>query len=156
MSIEQAKAYLAQFGRDKDVMEFPVSSATVDLAAEALQVIPARITKTLAFQGENGCILIGMAGDAKVDNKKFKAFFGRKAKMLSPEETLEATGHAIGGVCSFGVPEGVTSYVDVSLQRFETVFPACGSSNSAIELTCDDLFRLTKAVSWIDVCKDWA
>mgnify|MGYP005796068671 CR=1 FL=1 len=155
MSIEQAKTYLARFGREKDVLEFPVSSATVDLAAQALSVIPARITKTIAFDGPEGPILIGMAGDAKVDNKKYKAYFGKKAKMLSPEETLSATGHAIGGVCSFGVPEQVKSYLDISLQRFSTVFPACGSSNSAIELTCDDLFSLSNALAWIDVCKGW-
>ena len=155
MSIEIAREYLAKFGRDKDIMEFEVSSATVELAAQAVNVIPARITKTLAFKKDNTCILIGAAGDAKVDNRKFKDESGIKAKMLPPEETLALTGHAVGGVCAFGVPEDVTSYVDVSLKRFETVFPACGSSNSAIELTCDDLFSLTKSVKWVDVCKGW-
>lgn len=155
MSIENARKYLSQFNRDKDIMEFDVSSATVDLAALALNVIPARITKTLAFKKDDSCILIGMAGDAKIDNKKFKREFGLKAKMLTPEETLTLTGHAVGGVCSFGVPENVKSYVDISLKRFDTVFPACGSSNSTIELNCDDLFYLTKSEKWVDVCKDW-
>ncbi len=155
MSIENARKYLSHFGKDKDIMEFDVSSATVELAAEALKVIPARITKTIAFKKDDSCILIGMAGDAKVDNKKFKAEFGMKAKMLTPEETLYITGHAIGGVCSFGVPESVTSYTDISLKRFDTVFPACGSSNSAIELTCEELFKFTKSQKWVDVCKDW-
>ncbi len=155
MSIEIAREHLAKFGRDKDILEFDTSSATVSLAAEAVGVEEARITKTLAFKDGDSCILIGMAGDSKVDNKKFKAEFGFKAKMLSAEETLALTGHAVGGVCSFGVPENVKSYVDVSLKRFETVFPACGSSNSAIELTCDDIFTLTKSEKWVDVCKDW-
>lgn len=96
-----------------------------------------------------------MAGDAKIDNKKFKAEFGMKAKMLTAEETFALTGHAVGGVCSFGVPENIESFVDISLKRFDTVFPACGSSNSAIELTCDELYTLTKAKKWVDVCKDW-
>lgn len=155
MSIEKAREYLSQFGKDKDIMEFDLSSATVELAAVAVGVIPARITKTLAFKKENSCILIGMAGDAKIDNKKFKTEFGMKAKMLTPEETLSLTNHSIGGVCSFGVPESVVSYVDISLKRFDTVFPACGSSNSAIELTCDELFTLAKAAKWVDVCKGW-
>ena len=155
MSIEIVREYLAAFGRDKEKMEIQTSSATVELAAQAVGVEAARITKTLAFKEGDSCILIGVAGDAKVDNKKFKAEFGYKAKMLSPEETLALTGHAVGGVCSFGVPENVRSFVDVSLKRFETVFPACGSSNSAIELTCDDIFTLTKSEKWVDVCKDW-
>ncbi len=155
MSIEIVREYLASFGRDKDIMEFDSSSATVELAAQAVGVEAARITKTLAFKEGESCILIGVAGDAKVDNKKFKAEFGYKAKMLSPEETLALTGHAVGGVCSFGVPENVRSFVDISLKRFETVFPACGSSNSAIELTCDDIFTLTRSEKWVDVCKDW-
>ena len=155
MSIENARKHLAKFGRDKDILEFNVSSATVSLAAEALNVVPSRITKTLAFKKDDSCILIGMAGDARIDNKKFKEEFGFKAKMLSPEETLALTGHAVGGVCAFGVPENIESYLDVSLKRFNTVFPACGSSNSAIELTCDNLFNITASVKWIDVCKDW-
>jgi len=155
MSIDKAREYLSKFRRENDIMEFEVSSATVELAAMALNVIPARITKTLAFKKDDSCILIGTAGDAKIDNKKFKTEFGMKAKMLTPEETLELTNHAVGGVCSFGVPENVVSYVDISLKRFDTVFPACGSSNSAIELTCDELFELTASAKWVDVCKDW-
>ena len=144
MSIEKVKAYFATLGREKEVMEFPVSSATVELAAQALSVEPARIAKTLSFQGEdeNHCILIVTAGDAKM-----------KARMLSPEKVAESTGHAIGGVCPFANPEGVRTYLDISLQRFDTVFPACGSSNSAIELHCDELFRYALAIQWIDVCK---
>ena len=155
MSIEKVKSYLKQFGRENDVLEFETSSATVELAAEAAHVIPARITKTLAFQSGDSCILIATAGDAKIDNKKFKAEFSMKAKMLSPEETLSLTGHAIGGVCPFAVPETVKTYLDVSLKRFETVFPAAGSSNSAIELTCDELFQYGRCEKWIDVCKGW-
>ena len=155
MSIEIVREYLAAFGRDKDIMEFETSSATVELAAQAVGVEAARITKTLAFKEGDSCILIGVAGDAKVDNKKFKAEFGYKAKMLSPEETLALTGHAVGGVCSFGVPENVRSFVDVSLKRFETVFPACGSSNSAIELTIPELELLCGYPRWVDVCKNW-
>ena len=147
MSIEKVKAYFEQFGREKDVIEFETSSATVELAAEAAHVIPARITKTLAFQSGDSCILI--------DNKKFKAEFSMKASMLSPDKTLALTGHAIGGVCPFAVPETVKTYVDVSLKRFTTVFPAAGSSNSAIELTCDELFEYGKCEKWIDVCKGW-
>lgn len=155
MSIEKVKAYLEQFGRAKDVLEFETSSATVELAAEAAHVIPARITKTLAFQKDDSCILIAAAGDAKIDNRKFKDEFSMKAKMLSPEQTLSLTGHAIGGVCPFAVPETVQTYADVSLKRFETVFPAAGSSNSAIELTCDELFEYGKCQKWVDVCKGW-
>ena len=142
MSIDNVRKYLTQFNIENDILEFPVSSATVQLAAEALNVIPARITKTLA-------------GDGKIDNKKFKTEFGFKAKMLSPEETLEMTGHAVGGVCPFALPEGVKAYCDISMKRFDTVFPACGSSNSAIEVTCDELFEYSNAVKWIDICKDW-
>ncbi|MCI1930931.1 MAG: YbaK/EbsC family protein [Clostridia bacterium] len=155
MSVEAVKKYLEKYGRDSDIMEFDVSSATVELAAKALNVIPAMITKTLAFKKDGSCILIGTAGDTKVDNKKFKSEFGVKAKMLTPEETLEMTGHAIGGVCAFAVPENVKSYLDISLKRFEYVFPACGSSNSAIKLTCDELFELSKSEKWVDVCKNW-
>ena len=155
MSIENVKNYLSKFNRHNDIMEFPVSSATVELAAEALNVIPARIAKTLALKKDDTCVLICVAGDAKIDNKKFKSEFGFKAKMLTPDETLTFTGHAVGGVCPFGVPEKLQSYIDISLQRFETVFPACGSSNSAIELTCNDLFKLSNSQKWLDVCKCW-
>jgi len=155
MSIENVKNYFKQFGRENDIMEFDVSSATVELAAEAVGVEPARITKTLAFKDKEGCVLIAMSGDAKVDNQKFKAEFGMKAKMLSPDETLELTGHAVGGVCQFAVPETAKCYTDISVKRFNTVFPACGSSNSAIELTCDELFKYSNSLKWIDVCKGW-
>lgn len=155
MSIDNVRKYLTRFNREKDILEFPVSSATVQLAAEALNVIPARITKTLALKDGDGCMVIAVAGDGKIDNKKFKTEFGFKAKMLSPEETLEMTGHAVGGVCPFALPEGVKAYCDISIKRFDTVFPACGSSNSAIEVTCDELFEYSNAVKWIDICKDW-
>ena len=155
MSIDNVRKYLTRFNIENDILEFPVSSATVQLAAEALNVIPARITKTLALKDGDGCMVIAVAGDGKIDNKKFKTEFGFKAKMLSPEETLEMTGHAVGGVCPFALPEGVKAYCDISMKRFDTVFPACGSSNSAIELNCDDLFYLTKSEKWVDVCKDW-
>lgn len=153
MSIEKVKSYFKQFGRENDVLEFETSSATVELAAEAAHVIPARITKTLAFQSGDSCILIATAGDAKIDNKKFKAEFSMKAKMLSPEETLSFTGHAIGGVCPFAVNEGVEAYLDVSLKRFNTVFPACGSPNSAIEFSLEELEEYSGFIEWIDVCK---
>ncbi|MBU5463825.1 YbaK/EbsC family protein [Anaerotignum sp. MSJ-24] len=155
MSIDNVRKYLTRFNRENDILEFPVSSATVQLAAEALNVIPARITKTLALKDGDGCMVIAVAGDGKIDNKKFKTEFGFKAKMLSPEETLEMTGHAVGGVCPFTLPEGVKAYCDISMKRFDTVFPACGSSNSAIEVTCDELFEYSNAVKWIDICKDW-
>ena len=155
MSVESVKSYFKINHINKEILEFPVSSATVALAAEALNVIPARITKTLALKSGDSCIVIAVAGDGKIDNHKFKSEFGFKAKMLSPEETLEMTGHAIGGVCPFALPEGVKTYCDVSLKRFDTVFPACGSSNSAIELTCDELYEYSGAEKWVDICKDW-
>ena len=155
MSIERVREYLKQFQADQNILEFPVSSATVELAAQAANCEPARIAKTLSFYGQNGCLLVVAAGDAKIDNSKFKHTFGCKAKMLSPEDVLTMTGHAIGGVCPFGVPETASVYLDISLQRFHTVFPACGSSNSAIELDCDTLFRYANAIDWVDVCKGW-
>jgi prolyl-tRNA editing enzyme YbaK/EbsC (Cys-tRNA(Pro) deacylase) len=156
MAIDKVKEYMKQFHMENKILEFPVSSATVELAAEAVGVIPARICKTLSFKGSEGCILIETAGDTKIDNSKFKSFFGLKAKMLTPEEVLEYTGHEIGGVCAFAIERSdVKVYTDVSMKRFDTVFPACGSSNSAIELTCDEIFTISKALEWIDVCKDW-
>jgi prolyl-tRNA editing enzyme YbaK/EbsC (Cys-tRNA(Pro) deacylase) len=156
MSIQAVKEYFREIGREKDVMELSESSATVELAAEALQVIPARIAKTLSFKGESGCILLVTAGDAKVDNSKFKAEFGLKARMLAPDEVLDITGHAVGGVCPFGIKNpDVETYADISLKRFATVFPACGSSNSAIELNCDELYQYSQALKWVDVCKSW-
>ena len=155
MSIELVRDYFRPLGREGDILEFAVSSATVELAAQAVGVIPARIAKTLSFLVEDGCVLIVAAGDAKVDNSKFKGMFHTKAKMLTPEQVTEFTGHAIGGVCPFGNPDGVKTYLDVSLQRFDTVFPAAGSSNSAIELTCDELAQYSNSLGWIDVCKAW-
>lgn len=155
MSIEKVRAYFRPLGREQDILEFPVSSATVELAAQAVGVIPARIAKTLSFLVEDHCVLIVTAGDTKVDNSKYKALFHTKAKMLSSEQVSEFTGHAIGGVCPFGNPPGVRTYLDISMQRFETVFPAAGSSNSAIELTCDELAQYSNSLGWIDVCKGW-
>ncbi|WP_346936442.1 YbaK/EbsC family protein [Clostridium sp.] len=156
MSIENVRKYLSQWNLDSKILEFDVSSATVELAALALDVIPARIAKTLSFKSNEGCILIVTAGDGKIDNSKFKAQFKMKAKMLSPDEVIQITGHSIGGVCPFGIENpNVKIYTDISLKRFNTVFPACGSSNSAIELSCDDLYKYSKSLEWIDVCKGW-
>ena len=155
MSIELVRSYFRPLGREGDILEFPVSSATVELAAQAVGVIPARIAKTLSFLVDEGCVLVVAAGDAKIDNAKFKTMFHTKAKMLTPEQVSEFTGHAIGGVCPFGNPAGVRTYLDVSLQRFDSVYPAAGSSNSAIELTCDELTQYSNSLGWIDVCKGW-
>ena len=155
MSIERARAYLAEKGVADRIRELDHSSATVVLAAEALGVEPARIAKTLSFMLHETPILIVAAGDAKIDNHKYKSFFGVKAKMLTPEEAETLIGHAVGGVCPFGVPENVKIYLDRSLTRFETVFPACGSSNSAIELTIPELEELSAMAEWVDVCKGW-
>ncbi len=152
MSIEKVREYFRKYNLEDKILEFDVSSATVELAAKALNVVPARIAKTLSFKQEEGCILIVCAGDVRVDNKKYKAYFHTKARMLSPDEVLEYTGHAIGGVCPFGVSNTVKVYLDESLKRFTTVFPACGSSNSAIELTPEELFKYSSALAWIDVC----
>ena len=155
MSIEAVKAYLAQYGVQDRVREFDVSSATVDLAAQALGCEPCRIAKTLSFLVDGHAILIVAAGDAKIDNPKYKARFGTKARMLTPDEAIALVGHAVGGVCPFGVNEGVTVYLDESLKRFATVFPACGSSNSAIELTIPELEAYSGFTAWVDVCKNW-
>ena len=154
MAIEQVKDFFKKFNMEEKIMEFDTSSATVELAAQALNVIPARIAKTLSFKKDNSCILIVTSGDVKIDNPKFKAAFEMKAKMPSADEVLSLTGHAPGGVCPFAVSENIPVYLDISLKRFDTVFPACGSSNSAIELTCDELFRYSDAEKWIDVCKN--
>ena len=155
MSIEKVRSYFRPLGREQDILEFPVSSATVELAAEAVGVIPARIAKTLSFLVDDGCVLIVTAGDARIDNAKYRHLFHVKAKMLTPEQVSAFTGHAIGGVCPFGNPPGVKTYLDVSLKRFDTVFPAAGSSNSAIELTCDELEQYAHSLAWVDLCKDW-
>ena len=155
MSIEKVRAYFAGLGMADRVQELDVSSATVALAAEALRCEPARIAKTLSFVQGEGAILIVAAGDAKVDNARFKARFGVKARMLTPEDALHLIGHAVGGVCPFAVNEGVPVYLDESLRRFTTVYPACGSSNSAIELTIPELEEYSRCESWVDVCKGW-
>jgi prolyl-tRNA editing enzyme YbaK/EbsC (Cys-tRNA(Pro) deacylase) len=157
MSVAKVREYLAGYGLADRVMEFQVSSATVELAALAVGVEGARIGKTLSFKVNEEPILIVVAGDAKVDNGKYKRYFGAKAKMLTPEEAVERIGHAVGGVCPFALPEDVKVYLDVSLRRFETVFPAAGSSASAVKLTCGELERCCGAnfTAWVDVCKGW-
>lgn len=155
MAIEKVKAYFGKYGMEEKVQEFDVSSATVELAAAALCCEPQRIAKTLSFMVGDQAVLIVTAGDTKIDNAKYKAKFGKKAKMLSPEEVETLVGHAVGGVCPFAVNEGVAVYLDVSLQRFETVFPACGSSNSAIELTIPELEQYSGYAGWVDVCKGY-
>ena len=153
MSIEKGRAYFRQFGMEDRVREFDVSSATVELAALALGVDGARIAKTLSFKQGDSCILILAAGDARIDNHKFKDKFHMKAKMLAPDEVLTLVGHPVGGVCPFGINDGIDVYLDESLKRFETVFPAVGSGNSAIELNLDELYKYSNAIEWIDVCK---
>ena len=155
MSIEKVRAYFAAQGIENRIQEFPVSSATVELAAQALGVEGKRIAKTLSFLVGDQCVLIVAAGDAKVDNPKYKAQFHTKAKMLPHDLVPEYVGHAVGGVCPFAVKEGVAVYLDESLRRFETVFPAAGSANSAIELTIPELERYAQTTQWIDVCKVW-
>ena len=156
MSIERVRDYFAQYNMQDRIREFAVSSATVELAAEALHTDAKRIAKTLSFLVEDKPVLIVTAGDAKIDNPKFKAQFHTKAKMLGYDEVEPLVGHAVGGVCPFGVRDGVEVYLDISLKRFETVFPACGSTNSAIELSIPELEHYSGFVSWIDVCKAWA
>lgn len=153
MSIEKGRAYFRQFGMEDRVREFTVSSATVELAALALGVEGARIAKTLSFKKDDSCILILAAGDARIDNRKFKDKFHMKAKMLTADEVLELVGHPVGGVCPFGINEGIDVYLDESLKRFTTVFPAVGSASSAIELDLEELFKYSNAIEWIDVCK---
>jgi prolyl-tRNA editing enzyme YbaK/EbsC (Cys-tRNA(Pro) deacylase) len=155
MSIDKVKQYFALFGMESRVMEFDVSSATVELAAAALGCEGCRIAKSLSFMVGDRPVLIVAAGDAKVDNPRYKAQFGVKAKMLTPDEAVSLLGHAVGGVCPFALNDGVDVYLDESLRRFETVFPACGSSNSAIELTLAELEQHAHPIAWIDVCKAW-
>ena len=155
MSIEKGREYFRQFGMEDRVQEFEVSSATVELAAQALGCEGKRIAKSLSFLVDGSAVMIVAAGDGRIDNKKYKAEFCCKAKMLTPEQVDEMIGHSIGGVCPFAINEGVRVYLDESLRRFDTVFPACGSSNSAIELDCDTLFTYSRAKEWIDVCKGW-
>ena len=155
MAIERARTYFAGFGMEHKILEFAVSSATVELAAVAVGVEGKRIAKTLSFWVNETPILIVTAGDAKIDNAKYKAKFKAKAKMLGHEEVEAVIGHDIGGVCPFGINEGVEVYLDISMKRFETVFPACGSSNSAIEMTMEELEQYSGSREWIDVCKAW-
>lgn len=155
MSVESARAHLAQFGKDNAILFFQESSATVELAAHALHTQPVRIAKTLSFLTEDGPILIVCAGDARIDNRRYKDLFHQKAKMLTPQQVEEYTTHPVGGVCPFGVPEDVKIYLDESLKRFDIVYPACGSSNSAIPLTCEELAQYSACQGWVDVCKDW-
>ncbi len=156
MSIEKVRSYFETLGIASRILEFDVSSATVELAAQAVGVEGKRIAKTLSFLVADACVLVVAAGDARIDNSKFKATFHVKAKMLPYDAVPEYIGHAVGGVCPFAVKAGVTVYLDESLKRFETVFPACGSSNSAIELTIPELEKYSGFSGWVDVCKDWA
>lgn len=155
MSIQSVKDYFSNHNIEKEILEFPESSATVELAAKAAGVEPARIAKTLSFytKEKDGAFLVVTAGDMKIDNSKFKNFFGFKARMVSPEDVETYTGHAIGGVCPFANPDATETYLDVSLKRFETVFPAAGSANSAVELTCEEMEKYAEAKEWVDVCK---
>ena len=154
MSIERVRAFMREHGMEHRILEFDVSSATVELAAVAVGCEPARIAKTLSFMVDGGPVLVVAAGDAKVDNRRFKEQFHTKARMLTPDEAVTLVGHAVGGVCPFAVNDGVRVYLDESLRRFGTVYPACGSSNSAIELTLDELQQLSGG-EWADVCKAW-
>lgn len=156
MAIEQVRAYFGEHNMAGRIQEFEVSSATVELAAAALGCEPERIAKTLSFNIGGQAILVVTAGDARVDNAKYKANFGTKARMLTPDEAVELVGHAVGGVCPFAVTDGVTVYLDESLKRFETVYPACGSANSAIELSIGELEKHSHSMGWVDVCKGWA
>ena len=156
MSIDKARKHLARWGKDGLVVEHEMSSATVELAAQALNTAPGRIAKTLSFLNGERTLLVVAAGDARVDSSKFKKAFGlKKARMVPSEEVEPRIGHAVGGVCPFGVNEGVDVWLDESLRRFKTVFPACGSSNSSIELSLDELAECSEACGWTDVCKDW-
>ena len=153
MAIEQVRAYLSRWNRENDIIEMEISTATVELAASALGVIPARIAKTISLRGQNNsAFVVVTAGDVKLDNHKFKSQFKIKARMLNPEEALTYTGHAVGGVCPFALPPGVDVYLDNSMKRFLTVFPACGSGNSAIELTLPELEEYSQCKGWVDVC----
>lgn len=155
MSVHSVRKYLAPWGKSEDILEFEESSATVELAALRLSVEPARIAKTISFyEGSDSAILVIAAGDMRIDNARFKAAFGIKSKMLSAEDVLRLTGHAVGGVCPFDNPPEAKVYADISLKKFDTVFPACGSSNSAIEMTIDEIYQISGARGWVDVCKE--
>ena len=155
MSIERVRAYFKQWNLEERILEFDTSSATVELAAAAVGCEPARIAKTLSFQVGERTVLVVAAGDVKFDNRKYKEQFHTKASMLKAEDVTGKIGHAVGGVCPFGVNPGVEVYLDVSMKRFPTVFPAAGSSNSAIEMTLEELEKYSGSLGWIDVCKGW-
>jgi len=156
MSIDRVREYFRGFAMEERILEFAVSSATVELAAEAVGVIPARIAKSLTFMLPDGPIIIVAAGDARIDNPRYKAMFHTKAKMLTAQEVTERIGHNVGGVCPFAIMDDVGVYLDESMKRFDTVYPACGSSNSAIELTCEELEKTAQNFrGWVDVCKGW-
>ena len=156
MAIDKVREYFRQFGMEDRIMEFDVSSATVDLAAQAVGCEPARIVKTLSFKVDDEPILIACAGDAKIANPKYKALFGQKAVMLTLDEAVDLVGHAVGGVCPFAINEGVKVYLDESIRRFDKVYPAAGSDNSAIGLTPGELEKYAQGfVKWVDVCKGW-
>jgi len=153
MSVEQVRTYLNRWNRGNDIREMAISTATVELAAAALGVIPARIAKSISLRSSgNGAIIAVTAGDMKLDNRKFRDHFGFKPRMLNPEEALQYTGHAVGGVCPFALPQEAEVYLDNSMKRFQTIFPACGSGNSLIELTPEELEEYSHSKAWIDVC----
>jgi len=154
-SIDKVREYLKDRGLDGKIREYPVSSATVELAALAAGVIPARIAKSLTFHGDGCCVMVVAAGDARVNNGKYKQVFGKKPSMLPPDRVLALTGHEVGGVCPFALPDTTVAHLDISLKRFATVFPACGSGNSAIELNMEQLWEASGAVAWVDVCTGW-
>lgn len=153
MSIDKVRSFFQKYGPDKRIMEFDVSSATVEQAAQALGCRPERIAKTLSFNVNGRTILIVTAGDRKIDNAKYKTEFGTKARMLTADKAEETIGHAVGGICPFGINPNIDVYLDISLKRFDTVFPACGSSNSAIELSIGELEEYSSFSAWVDVCK---
>ena len=153
MSIEKVRSYLSKWNKDKDIIEFDVSTATVELAAQALHTIPDRIAKSISFLKEDHALLVVAAGNEKIDNKKFKDTFGVKAKMLNPEQVLRYTGFAVGGVCPFALPDTAEVYLDISMKKFQSLFPACGTSNSAIELTIAEIEMFTPFIKWVVVCK---
>ena len=155
MAFDIAKEHLRKAGLEDRIYEFEVSSATVELAAQAVGCEPARIAKTLSFMVDQKAVLIVAAGDAKVDNHKYKETFHTKAKMMTPEQAVELVGHAVGGVCPFGIKPGIKVYLDESLKRFDIVYPACGSANSAVKLTIPELERASACEGWVDVCKGW-
>lgn len=155
MAYEPARAHLARFGFEDRIQLFDVSSATVELAAQAVGCAPAMIAKTLSFDVNGSVVLILAAGDTKIDNRKYKVQFGTKAKMLGHDEAEARIGHAVGGVCPFGVHNGVQVYLDISLKRFDIVYPACGTENSAVKLSPEELEKCAQPIAWIDVCKNW-